>query len=115
MMFFDSKETRRYSVHVTRVCILLGVELTIDDFKDFIHELEEYNGSRTLKPKAFSRILATKACRGVFRTSFLMSSDNIFPSFMLLLQSNKKCQLTIFVKCFFRFNYVWRPFDKGKM
>jgi len=55
---------KRYVAHLTRASVLLGVQLTVDDFKDFIHELYEHNGSRNLKPKAFSRILATKACRG---------------------------------------------------
>jgi DNA mismatch repair ATPase MutL len=54
---------KRYVAHLTRASVLLGVQLTVDDFKDFIHELYEHNGSRNLKPKAFSRILATKACR----------------------------------------------------
>jgi hypothetical protein len=41
---------KRYVAHLTRASVLLGVQLTVDDFKDFIHELYEHNGSRNLKP-----------------------------------------------------------------
>ncbi|KAL6601611.1 hypothetical protein ACP70R_044831 [Stipagrostis hirtigluma subsp. patula] len=67
---------RRHVRLVTLVAVpcILGVNLTGKDLMEFIHQLDETDGSSAI-PQAVLRILNSKACRGA-----IMFGDSLLPS-----------------------------------